>query len=591
VAVAVPVAAQHVQQRYQSQQYEEAPPVANRHYGNGTSFHHAGAPARIPPPPSPPRAANGADGYHHYAPQPQQYAPRNGYSGGGRHSGYAPQHPAAPPPVHAGAGYGAGSSGEADADEYYWEPAQPPAQPPAQHAYDAAAAVQHMSIRQQPAGRAYMQQPPPPPPPPPAVQQQPRHQQQQESRQLAAAPQMQQQQLQQQAAPVSMNGMAHAVQLAPEPPLKQRAPSPPPSPPKAPELPTAVVVPNTFADKMAQAAMARLEQRASSQRAGRASSLLSGGDMLAAARPPAAAAAPTAAPLAPPPPPPPPPPPRQDDERGSWRDTKGAGARDASDRSGGAGEPYRPSAMRPSAYGPGGGALPPPELYYPGGRSGGAGGGSDKWAAAGAGGRPDEGDRPRLKLLPRSKPAPPDAGVAVVNAHSTADDAAPRKAAAPAASVFGDAKPRELVLQSRGVDPAAVEAASHGAHRRPGGSPRHTDRGRDGSDDEDSWQTVGAGGRRTGGQRGSHPGQGGTTLLGIDDPFFGGNAGAAPPPPAGAYASNDHFNFSRHHGRGGSGGGNGFGSFGSSGSGGGVMDEEGVFRRALPTRHDDILLV
>lgn len=395
-----------------------------------------------------------------------------------------------------------------------------------------------------------------------------------------------------QAAPASNGKADHTAAPPPPPPAREedhpakeeqqeeqkqqwQQPQPPP-----PQLALPQNVHNPFADSLAKAAMARLE-RAAQQRAARASSLLTR-DVAAPPPLPPQVLAPAPAPAS-----------AHDGDERPWRDNRGGAGQDA-----GAGVPLARRSLSPARSGSGSAGSPPTsewqaaKLQPP--RPSAAGSGAS--FGAGAARAPDSG-RPRLNLLPRSKPleggdaaraatgASAGGGAVVAQAQV---DAPPRKAS----SVFGEAKPRELVLQSRGIDPTDADSQLVRRGSR-SGSPTGGGGADSGpGDDEDSWQVVGAGGRRVQAQRAASGAARGSSLLGVDDPFFGGagGAGAPAPPPAQTYGGDSGYVVygPRHHGHA-----RGFGSFGSAGSGGGVLggNEEGVFRRALPTRHDDFLLV
>jgi hypothetical protein len=128
------------------------------------------------------------------------------------------------------------------------------------------------------------------------------------------------------------------------------------------------------------------------------------------------------------------------------------------------------------------------------------------------------GSRPRLQLLPRGSSGLGASGGGAASAGSASASApaadAPRKA-----SVFGDARPREQVLRERGLDPAAVDAASE-LHRLQAAAGRGDERGGSrfggGGEQEEEWHTVSGHGRR--GVRRAEQREEGAMMI---DPFFG----------------------------------------------------------------------
>jgi collagen type III alpha len=167
----------------------------------------------------------------------------------------------------------------------------------------------------------------------------------------------------------------------------------------------------------------------------------------------------------------------------------------------------------------------------------------------------DAGGRPRLALQPRSKPL--DAAAA----------AAPK-----AAAIFGAAKPREEILRGRGVEPGSAEGQgppSRSSHPGPGAG--------------DEWHTVGKGRKGAGGHEPGAPA--------LDDPLLSGsrpvNVAAQRAYGSAAYDGGFHGYGSGSHGSHGS-------SYGRHFPQGRLAEqlreeeaeETGVFRRALPTRGD-----
>jgi hypothetical protein len=236
--------------------------------------------------------------------------------------------------------------------------------------------------------------------------------------------------------------------------------------------------------------------------------------------------------------------------------------------------------------------------------------------------------RPRLNLQPRSKPlqaAPSNGPPPACSADSSAGPGAGNGSSAPAAvngaaggraSIFGAARPREEVLRERGVTEPERLTANNVAYANGGGSVSGSVAagpvsrlagGRPGSvtsgaSDEDQWLTVGKGGRSKPPPTSADVGN--ALLDAASDPFFTGRTAGVPVvgrsipsgrPYGGAGGVGGHYGSGSY----------GKGSYGSHGAGGdtfmnaygasrghgntyGNDDDEPIFKRGLPTRHDGL---